>query len=344
MHALRLPALAALPPPTLLALPTEEPQTPTIGDLWSRIEKLVQPAISAPTAGEFFTVSRDRVARFNNFMTSLAELLSEEDDILTVEGLALQIAAAGDRDLSEAIAASSRAVRWGLVIRDRLFGARQLDELRDEGGPLHMFASYVVWHAWTLVCCVVALRQRHRLVPEVGAILTKVMLETGRGAYIVLRGAEISQERAHRTERRIPPSDDGELTELEREAELHADENLGALRERVRRLVEEGRVPEARRIVAAGGEGLSDWASVLEPPRVIGRRPARGRDDFDANVRWLRANADRFPGQWLALADGQLLGADASRLALHRKLESEGKLGSALFVKMDELSPWSVNG
>lgn len=337
MHALRLPALAAIPPPTLLAVPVGDPKTPTVGDLWGRVEGIVTGALAASTADEFFEISRTRIGPFNHFMGTLAELLVDEQDILTPEALAAQ-AMAVDENLSKAISTSTRTVRRALAIRERLFSARPLEAIRDEGGPLHLFASFGTWHGWTLVCVAVMLRSNVRVTDEVHKLLVRLMLETSRDAFVVLRTAEI--DRAHAEVPRAPQpasiEGDKDLADLEREAQLRSTEAFKDTRERVRQLVEEGRVGEARKLAASGAEVLRDWAELLRPPRVT-TGPATGQGDFDENVRWLRANMDRFRGSWVALANGALLGSNASRLALHRKLEAEEKLTSALFVKVDGL-------
>jgi len=65
-------------------------------------------------------------------------------------------------------------------------------------------------------------------------------------------------------------------------------------------------------------------------------RPRSAPDHFDASARWLHENAHAYRGTWVALADGVLLGSDASRIALHRRLEQEGRLASATFVLLDD--------
>lgn len=66
------------------------------------------------------------------------------------------------------------------------------------------------------------------------------------------------------------------------------------------------------------GESLRRLLVVLAPPAVRRRLPARAKG-FD-NLEWLRRNAGRHAGRWVALVDGELLAADDSLAALRRKL------------------------
>ncbi len=93
----------------------------------------------------------------------------------------------------------------------------------------------------------------------------------------------------------------------------------------VRQLLAKERVLAARKLVAAVpsddrvDEPLRRLRVVLAEPVVRRRFPApvkRPGDDFD----WLRRNAGRYSGKWVALADGELLAADESLAALRRSL------------------------
>lgn len=55
------------------------------------------------------------------------------------------------------------------------------------------------------------------------------------------------------------------------------------------------------------------------------------------NVEWIRGNWKSFVGEWVVLVDGQLVDHDKSRLALHRRLETIGKLvKGTLFIKVED--------
>ncbi len=56
---------------------------------------------------------------------------------------------------------------------------------------------------------------------------------------------------------------------------------------------------------------LQKCARVLAPPKVIGRGlPAR--PDIKANGAWMKQHGHKYRGQWVAVRNGQLLGAAAS--------------------------------
>lgn len=49
---------------------------------------------------------------------------------------------------------------------------------------------------------------------------------------------------------------------------------------------------------------------------------------------WLREHKHEYRGRWVALRGGALLGADKSRVALHRRLEQSGELTGAAFARL----------
>ena len=78
-----------------------------------------------------------------------------------------------------------------------------------------------------------------------------------------------------------------------------------------------------------GSERLRKTATILAPPRVTGvRLPAN--PSAAANQEWLRANAGRYRGCWVALRDGSLLSAAPSLEEVRRQV---GEIrNSGLFV------------
>lgn len=82
--------------------------------------------------------------------------------------------------------------------------------------------------------------------------------------------------------------------------------------ERVRELVEQERVPAARKLLAEAEErGLMDeelagWQEVLAPPKS---RISNKERDFDRTpeIAWIERNADVYRGQWVALLGSELL-------------------------------------
>jgi hypothetical protein len=114
-----------------------------------------------------------------------------------------------------------------------------------------------------------------------------------------------------------------------------------SLRDEIRRLVELGRVEEARRIVReelARGEQareLGRWPELLAMPKVVAR-PKTGRGDSLENMRWIEAHRDEHRGEWVALRDGALVDSDPSRIALANRLLAKNALDGVLFIKLDE--------
>ncbi|MBW2060561.1 MAG: hypothetical protein JRI95_03240 [Deltaproteobacteria bacterium] len=109
----------------------------------------------------------------------------------------------------------------------------------------------------------------------------------------------------------------------------------------VKDLVEDGRVVDARHLLSSiqVPPGLSTkldtWRKVLAEPRTKPREIATG-GDLKKDALWLRKNASKYKGQWVALKDGALLGNDTSRVKLHHALKDEGCLNGALFVLIEE--------
>lgn len=56
---------------------------------------------------------------------------------------------------------------------------------------------------------------------------------------------------------------------------------------------------------------LAQYAYILGPPKIIAAVPYT-KQDWDANRRWLKQNGAHYRGQWVALNNGQLVGAAPS--------------------------------
>lgn len=75
----------------------------------------------------------------------------------------------------------------------------------------------------------------------------------------------------------------------------------------------------ARRLSAEGhatfpdDELLAKYARILAPPKILGRAPAAG-PELEANRGWLKTHGKEYRGQWVAVRNGELLGA-ATELA-----------------------------
>jgi hypothetical protein len=112
---------------------------------------------------------------------------------------------------------------------------------------------------------------------------------------------------------------------------------VGDLSADLRELLTAGRVDAARARLSAmpTHSEAKRWERVLAPPTT---KPIAktGHSDFNQNASWLKQHRDSFVGEWVALANGELVDHDKSRLALHRRLEAAGKLArGTLFTKVD---------
>lgn len=95
---------------------------------------------------------------------------------------------------------------------------------------------------------------------------------------------------------------------------------------KIHRLVEEGRVREARQLVkeeedAGRGVAIEAWAKVLALPKVE-MRPAGKGEDMSLNHAWLTKHQAEHVGAWVALHDGELVDSDRSFLALQKRLRA----------------------
>jgi hypothetical protein len=83
---------------------------------------------------------------------------------------------------------------------------------------------------------------------------------------------------------------------------------------RIRALVEEGRVREARALVKEAvinnpsEPGVQGWSEVLAPAKIRNAPPEAGMDfDRSAELRWLEQHWKEYRGQWVALLHNELL-------------------------------------
>lgn len=105
----------------------------------------------------------------------------------------------------------------------------------------------------------------------------------------------------------------------------------------IRQLLRAGRVAAARLLLAQAARRAETaaWRQLLAPPTAT-QRAKTGQSDFSKNAEWLRKHRASFTGHWVALHDGRLIGHDISRVALHRRLQSAGKMvKGTLFTKVD---------
>ena len=104
--------------------------------------------------------------------------------------------------------------------------------------------------------------------------------------------------------------------------------------ERVRALVEDGRVDEARWVAETMnrlGVTLCGWSRALEQP-VVTARERTGRGDLRANMEWVEANRDQYKGRWVALAYGSPVASHETRRGLLKLMADSGDVGPALVL------------
>lgn len=110
------------------------------------------------------------------------------------------------------------------------------------------------------------------------------------------------------------------------------------VRDEIRRLIQEGKVDEARQrldeeTAREGGEALQGLARLIAPPTAA---PASrtGRGDLERNMEWLRAHKESHRGAWVALRDGELVASDGSLAGLRAKLRASGDEQGVLCVEV----------
>jgi len=105
-------------------------------------------------------------------------------------------------------------------------------------------------------------------------------------------------------------------------------------------MIGEGKLVALREAFSGMDSSKMPWLRVLEPPRATpGAKAAPGSEDlFRAMNAALKAARTTHAGQWVALHGGTIVDADVSRVALHRRLESQGRLGDELTFA--RIPPW----
>ncbi len=99
----------------------------------------------------------------------------------------------------------------------------------------------------------------------------------------------------------------------------------------IRSLIDVGRIPEARNLVAEA-DLAPPWAKIIAPPTVTVAETATGRN-YDLPE--LGDELLEHAGKWVALGDRKVLDSDPSRKALRDRLRTKGLLGHAVFLKVE---------
>ncbi|MBM4457123.1 MAG: hypothetical protein FJ011_05060 [Chloroflexi bacterium] len=78
---------------------------------------------------------------------------------------------------------------------------------------------------------------------------------------------------------------------------------------------------------------LQQAARVLRPPVVVGTRPAQG-DHGEASRAWLSQHSHEYPGQWVAVRNGILLGVSPTLKNLSQQIGPETDTPDTVVVKV----------
>jgi hypothetical protein len=98
-------------------------------------------------------------------------------------------------------------------------------------------------------------------------------------------------------------------------------------------------VPLARQLAQHGrrlfshDDSLRQVSTVLAPPIILGTRMGQARQ-LEASQRWLKEHASQFPGQWIAVRRGVLLGAAATLKELYEQIGTDGRTTTTLIVRV----------
>lgn len=109
--------------------------------------------------------------------------------------------------------------------------------------------------------------------------------------------------------------------------------------ERIRELVEQERVPAARKLLAEALEhgepieNLGGWPRVLAPAKVI---KVGGERDIDRgpDFQWLSDHGGEYRNRWVAICRGELLAEDPSLKGLLEKLKDHPSGSKALLQRI----------
>jgi hypothetical protein len=122
-----------------------------------------------------------------------------------------------------------------------------------------------------------------------------------------------------------------EAATLDLNGDTAAEQSIQEMLTRLRYLLEEGAVAEARALIHEAQQRWPDapqvqrWARLLEPPQARIHKGTQ-RQQRSQEYAWLRDHAHAYPAQWLAVLGDTLIAVDAD---LARVLEISRKTGHA---------------
>ncbi len=148
-----------------------------------------------------------------------------------------------------------------------------------------------------------------------------------------------SQEKRSRLPEKARGENHHEIPDISKHADWNATvENAERISNHIKKLIENSRVQEARKIVSAIRPGVSAkldyWKKVLTEPVAKVGGPGTG-GDMRKDILWFEKNADNYKGKWVALKNGVLLGSHKSRAELRQNLKQSGKLARSLFIRIE---------
>jgi hypothetical protein len=96
----------------------------------------------------------------------------------------------------------------------------------------------------------------------------------------------------------------------------------------IRELLESGRGKEAQHSAARWAKQFPDSAKLAKWDDVLNFQHSEWRKgtyhDHRADDAWIRENGHKYPGQWMALRDGQLIAMDAKIATVRRRVRELG--------------------
>ena len=120
--------------------------------------------------------------------------------------------------------------------------------------------------------------------------------------------------------------------------ELEAEARWKKISEHVKKLVENGQIADAREVLSTIQPGtstvLDNWQRALSIPKAKLDKSAGG-ENIKKDALWLQNNSDKHKGNWIALKNGILLGANESRVELRRSLKQAAKLPGTMFFRIE---------
>ncbi len=121
-------------------------------------------------------------------------------------------------------------------------------------------------------------------------------------------------------------------------ADIDSDSRWRKISEHLKTLVENGQIEDARKVLLTVQPGVSEeldhWLETLAIPKATVSNSATGGNIKD-DILWIQHNSEKYKGKWIALKNGQLLGADESRIELHQSLKQASNLAGATFFRID---------